>query len=47
MLLCLQLSLGKINRNQKTEPKEPELKSKEPKPKNLVPYSVPNIEEPK
>jgi hypothetical protein len=41
------LSLGKINRNRKTESKEPESKLKEPEPKNLVSYSVPNIEEPK
>jgi hypothetical protein len=34
---------GKFNREPKTEPKELELKPKEPKPKN----SVPDIEEPK
>jgi hypothetical protein len=38
-----QLSLGKINRNRKTEPKEPEPKPKEPEPKNSV---LPDIEEP-
>ena len=41
------LALGKINREPKTEPKESEPKSKELEPKNSVPYSVPDIEEPK
>jgi len=30
-----------------TEPKEPELKPKESEPKNSIPYSIPDIEEPK
>ena len=41
------VALGKFNRESKTEPKEPEPKSKEPEPKKSVPYSVPDIEEPK
>jgi hypothetical protein len=48
--LCLSsslLALGKFNREPKTKPKELKPKSKEPEPKNSVPYSVPNIEEPK
>ena len=41
------LRMGKNNREPRTEPKEPELKPKEPEPKISVPYSVPDIEEPK
>jgi hypothetical protein len=43
----LNLTLGKFNRELKIEPKESKPKPKEPEPKNLVPYSVPDIEEPK
>ena len=46
-LVVPQLAVGKINREPRTEPKEPEPKPKEPEPKNSVPYSVPDIEEPK
>jgi hypothetical protein len=35
------LTLGKINREPRTEPKESEPKPKEPKPKFSVPNSVP------
>jgi len=44
---CRALRLGKNNREPRTEPKEPEPKPKEPEPKISVPYSVPDIEEPK
>jgi hypothetical protein len=38
--------MSKFNRP-KIESKEPEPKLKEPEPKKLIPYSVPDIEEPK
>jgi hypothetical protein len=41
------LRVGIINRNRETELKESEPKPKEPEPKKLIPYSVPNFEEPK
>ena len=41
------LRLGKNNREPRIEPKESEPKPKEPEPKISVPYSVPDIEEPK
>jgi hypothetical protein len=39
--------MSKFNREPKIESKEPEPKPKEPEPKKLIPYSVPDIEEPK
>ena len=41
------VALGKFNRKSKIESKEPESKPKESELKNLVPYSVPDIEESK
>jgi hypothetical protein len=44
---ALFVRVGIINQNRKTEPKEPESKTKESESKKTVPYSVPNFEEPK